>query len=124
MFSERLKKYRIELGIAKKKVMAQKLGISDQLYSMLENGSRTPSKEVINKLVDFTGLPKEYWLHGDISDESLEKREDFRDIKEAVNVLINIGVIKDENLSDEAIGVLIAALKADIRHILLKRKEV
>lgn len=124
MFRERLKKHRIELGIAKKKSMAQKLGISEQLYSMLENGSRTPSKEVINKLVNFTGLPKEYWLDGDISKKSLDEREEFKDTKECVNVLINVGVIKDENLNDEAVEVLLAALRADIKHILLKRKEV
>ena len=124
MFNERLKKYRIELGIAKKKLMAQKLGISAQLYSMLESGSRTPSKEVLNKIVDFSGLPLEYWENGNIDKCSLNEREELKDTKESINLLINLGLIKDENLSDETLEVLIAALKADIKHILLKRKEV
>lgn len=124
MFSERLRTYRVELGIAKKKHMAQKLGVSEQLYSMLENGSRRPSKEVMKKLVDFSGIPVEYWEYGNVNKESLTEREELKDTKESINLLINLGLIKDENLSEETLEVLIAALKADIKHILLKRKEV
>lgn len=124
MFNERLKKYRIELGIAKKKQMAQKLGISEQLYSMLESGSRKPSNDVMKKLVDFSGIAEEYWEYGNIGSKTLEEREELKDTKNSINLLINLGLIKDENLTDETLEVLIAALKADIKHILLKKKEV
>lgn len=124
MFNERLKKYRVELGIAKKKQMAQKLGISEQLYSMLESGSRKPSNDVMKKLVDFSGIAEEYWEYGNIGSKTLEEREELKDTKDSINLLINLGLIKDENLTDETLEVLIAALKADIKHILLKKKEV
>lgn len=124
MFNERLKKYRVELGIAKKKQMAQKLGISEQLYSMLESGSRKPSNDVMKKLVEFSGIAEEYWEYGNIGSKTLEEREELKDTKDSINLLINLGLIKDENLTDETLEVLIAALKADIKHILLKKKEV
>lgn len=121
-FNDRLKEYREKLGIETKREMADKLGISEQLYSMLEVGSRNPSKKVLHKLVDFSGLPEEYWVYGVIDDKSINDREELKDTKESIKLLINLGIIKDENLSSEAMEVLIAALKADIKHLLMKKK--
>lgn len=121
-FNDRLRTFREKLGIETKREMAEKLEISGQLYSMLEVGSRNPSKNVLEKIVSFSGLPEEYWLYGVIDDKSIYNREDLKDTKESINLLINLGIIKDENLSNEALEVLIAALKADIKHLLLKKK--
>jgi transcriptional regulator with XRE-family HTH domain len=121
-FNDRLKDFREKLGIETKREMADKVGISEQLYSMLEVGSRNPSKKVLKNLVELSGLPEEYWVYGVINDKSLSEREVLKDTKESINLLINLGIIKDENLSKEAMEVLTAALKADIKHLLLKKK--
>ena len=123
-FNDRLKDFREKLGIETKREMADKLGISEQLYSMLEVGSRNPSKKVLEKLVNFSGLPEAYWVYGIIDDKSIDSREELKDTKESIRLLINLGIIKDENLSNEAMEVLIAALKADIKHILMKKKHI
>lgn len=120
-FNERLLNYRNELQIETKREMAEKIGISEQLYNMIENGYRNPSKKVLKKLVEISGLPEEYWVYGIINDKSINNREELKDTRESINLLINLGIIKDENLSKEAIEVLIAALKADIKHLLLKK---
>lgn len=121
-FNDRLKDFRTKLGIETKREMADKVGISEQLYSMLEVGSRNPSKKVLKNLVELSGLPEEYWVYGVINDKSINEREVLKDTKESINLLINLGIIKDENLSKEAMEVLTAALKADIKHLLLKKK--
>ncbi|MDU2156536.1 MAG: helix-turn-helix transcriptional regulator [Clostridium sp.] len=121
-FNDRLKDFREKLGIETKREMADKVGISEQLYSMLEVGSRNPSKKVLKNLVELSGLPEEYWVYGVINDKSISEREVLKDTKESINLLINLGIIKDENLSKEAMEVLTAALKADIKHLLLKKK--
>lgn len=120
-FNDRLKDFRDNLGIETKREMADRIGISEQLYSMLEVGSRNPSKKVLKKVVELSGLPEEYWVYGVINDKSIDEREVLKDTKESVKLLINLGIIKDENLSKEATEVLMAALKADIKHLLLKK---
>nr|WP_269153610.1 helix-turn-helix transcriptional regulator [Clostridium cochlearium] len=102
--------------------MADKLEISEQLYNMLENGKRTPSQKVLDKLFLISNKPEEYWLYG-IEDEKnyIEKREEYKMTKRAVDQLIELGMIKDENFTTAVEEVLIAALKADVKHI-LKRK--
>lgn len=120
-FNDRLKDFRDNLGIETKREMADRIGISEQLYSMLEVGSRNPSKKVLKKVVELSGLPEEYWVYGVINDKSIDEREVLKDTKESVKLLINLGIIKDENLSKEAMEVLMAALKADIKHLLLKK---
>ncbi|MBV1816906.1 helix-turn-helix domain-containing protein [Clostridium cochlearium] len=121
-FCERLFNYRMSLGIETKREMADKLEISEQLYNMLENGKRTPSQKVLDKLFLISNKPEEYWLYG-IEDEKnyIEKREEYKMTKRAVDQLIELGMIKDENFTTAVEEVLIAALKADVKHI-LKRK--
>lgn len=121
-FQSRLKAYRLDLGIDTKREMAEKIGIKESLYGMLESGNREPSKNVLKKLVDHSGLPEEYWIYGILNDNFINNREELKDTKESINLLINLGIITDENLSKEAIEVLLAALKADIKHILIKKK--
>lgn len=46
MFNERLREFRISLGIDTKQEMADKLGMSVDLYTKLENGVRTPQSRL------------------------------------------------------------------------------
>ena len=123
-FKDRLKQYRESLEISTKTEMAKFLGIARSLYSMLENGEREPSQDVLDKLVLRSDKPEEYWLYGVESEkEYLKSREEFKMVKRMVYDLINIGVITDEEISENVCEVLLAALKADIKHIILKMKQ-
>jgi transcriptional regulator with XRE-family HTH domain len=122
-FCDRLKKYREELGIIKKRDMAAELGISESFYNLLESGNRPPSKNILRKLFLLSKMPEEYWRYG-VSNEQdyLEKREDFKCLKDAIDQLSEIGLIGlDKEFSEGAKEVILAAAIADITHILEKR---
>ncbi len=115
-FKNRLEKYREECNLNKKE-MAKKLGISRSLYSMLINGSRTPSDQVIENLVKVSGNNKAYWTFGiDISmDEYLKERENFKTLKEISLSLFKNGIITKENpLTDYTQEIFLKALEADL----------
>lgn len=123
-FCDRLKSYRKELGIDVKKDMAKLLNISESFYNMLENGKRPASKNVLLKLVSLSNKPEEYWLYGVTTEkEWIEKREDFKCLRDAVKQLTEIGLLKDEEEFTPAVKeVLDAAMKADISHLIKKIK--
>lgn len=123
-FSKRLLDYRLSLGIETKREMSEKLEISEQLYNMLENGKRPPSQKVLDKLFMISNKPEEYWLYGVESESDfLEKRDEFKMVKRAVYQLIELNMIDSENFSSAVEQVLIAALKADVKHILTLKKQ-
>lgn len=124
MFNERLREFRISLGIDTKQEMADKLGMSVDLHTKLENGVRNPSKQALKKIIDFSGIPEVYWLYGitEQNDEYINKRDILSSTRECLESLIKIGLIKDVELTEEAKTVLLAALKADIQHLLDKEK--
>ncbi|MBE6056954.1 MAG: helix-turn-helix transcriptional regulator [Clostridium sp.] len=104
--------------------MADKLEISEQLYNMLENGKRSPSQKVLDKLFLISDKPEEYWLYGiDNEHDYLEKRDEFKMIKRTVYQLIELNMIEDEDFSPAVEEVLLAALKADIKHIIKKKQD-
>lgn len=115
-FAERLREYReVELRVETKKKMAEMLGISQQLYAMLERGERNPSKKILSLLVAFSGMPASYWIYG-INEEQTKERYSFLD--KNVNDLIEKGLIdKDGNFDSNIETLLIAALKLDIKNI-------
>lgn len=122
---DRLKKFKNELGIESNKEMATLLKIGESFYSSIESGKKPVSKNVMQRLVVLSKLPEEYWRYG-ITDENerLKKREEFKCLKDAIEQLSNIGLLKstDEEFSSSVQEVLAAALKADVMHILEKRK--
>lgn len=123
-FSDRLKEFRLNLNIKTKAAMAEKLGIARTLYSMLENGNREPSKDVLEKLFLLSNKPEEYWLYGVNENEYIEKRDDFKCLRDAINQLDEIGLLDpDKDFSDGVKEVIAAAALADITHILEKRKK-
>ena len=122
-FKDRLKKYRLELAIKTKIEMAGKLGVARTLYSMLEGGTREPSKDVLEKLVLQSDRPEEYWLYGVSKNEYIEKREEFKCMKDAIKQLKEIGLLGvEKGYSDAVKEVLLAAALADTTHILEKEK--
>ncbi|MBX4259799.1 helix-turn-helix transcriptional regulator [Clostridium estertheticum] len=122
-FNERLREYRLEIKVKTKRLMAKKLGISEQLYYMLESGTREPSKDVLRRLFLISKQPEEYWKYG-ITDEMerIEKRDDFKCLKDAIDQLSNIGLLKNDgkDFSTSVEEVLNAAMKADVAHRLDK----
>lgn len=123
-FKDRLEKYRSELGIKTKVEMANKLGIARTLYIMLENGTREPSRDVLEKLLILSNLPEEYWKYG-VSEEKeyLNKRDEFKCLKDAYEQLNEIGLLDlDKGFSEGVKEVILAAALADFTHMLEKAK--
>ena len=128
---DRLKLYKRELEIESQKEMATLLKISESFYSLIENGKKPVSKNVLRRLVILSGKPDEYWKYG-ITDEKeyLQKRGEFKSLKYAIDQLTSIGLLKDEdvdfngnaNFNDSVKEVLIAAMYSDVVHIIDKRK--
>ena len=124
-FKDRLKDYRISLGITLKNEMAKRLGIARTLYSMLENGTREPSKDVLEKLFIDSDNPSEYWIYG-ITDtkEYLSTREEFKCSRDAFEQLSELGEIEaGKEFSVEAKEILATAAFADAMHLLEKKKQ-
>jgi transcriptional regulator with XRE-family HTH domain len=123
MFSKRLESYREELNLSKRE-FAEKLGLSESYYNMVEHGKRTPSKSVMYKLVSLSGKPEQYWLYGMDDEEYIREREICAATKLAIQQIVDLKLIKDfESLFNEytpkcaAEELLIAALKADLSYI-------
>lgn len=122
MFNDRLKKFREELKINTKREMSAKLGVSEQLYAMVERGDRKPSNDFIRKLVILSNLPEEYWVYGVEKDlDIVNVRKNFKAIEDTILELIEEGYIKDINFSKEIEDIIVTAAKTDIQHILLRK---
>ncbi|MGG7213790.1 helix-turn-helix transcriptional regulator [Clostridium nigeriense] len=128
-FTERLIEYREGLNLNKKE-MASKLEVLPSAYTMVENGSRKPSKKFLYSLVADSGKPEEYWLYG-ISDEEYRKTRDvakstrvsLEQIAE-LKLLDNLDdLFKDYKPNNVAETLLIAAIKADLSYIIQPNKE-
>ncbi|MCD3211083.1 helix-turn-helix transcriptional regulator [Clostridium botulinum D/C] len=128
-FKDRLLEFRKSLKIKTKQAMAEKLGITRSLYSMLESGARKPSQNVLDKLFEISNKPDEYWLYG-VSQERdyLNKRENFKSLKRVYEELKSLDMLNDlDNLTDTEREMLLMALKADLKHLekkdLLEKEE-
>jgi len=122
---DRLKKFKNELGIESNKEMATLLKIGESFYSSIESGKKPVSKNVIQRLIVLSKLPEEYWRYGIMDEmERLNKREEFKCLRDAIEQLSNIGLLKssDEKFNPSVQEVLMAAMKADVVHILEKRE--
>lgn len=134
MFTDRLAEYRTELELNKRQ-MSRKLNIKDAYYNMIESGKRPPSKKVLNALVALSGKPEEYWVYGIEYDTTyINTREDFKCTKIAIDQLLNLNLdIKNlfkESKNEDIIikkgsieELIIAALKADLEHLYLKKNQ-
>lgn len=123
-FKDRLHSYRMQLNCSTRTEMAEKIGIGRQLYSFLENGTRQPSKDVLDKLIRHSGLPKEYWLNGITEEEYITQRQELKCLYTAINELkdTNAFDLVDGDWEPEVKELLLAALKADILHLQFKDK--
>ena len=128
MFNDRLEKYRNELHL-KMKDMADKLHVSESYYSLIESGKRTPSKNIIEKLVLLSESPEEYWIYGINTNDYVNTRDDFKSLKKALDTILELDSVKNineifdqQNNPKDSLGrLLIAALKADIECMISKR---
>lgn len=134
MFNERLITLRNELGLNNKQ-MSKKLGIGESYYSQIENGRKSPSKNFMEKLVNLSGKPEEFWFYG-IEDKNkyIDSRQEFKCTTKAVEQILDLGLDVDELFKKDSDNetiiksgsieeLIVAALKADIEHIKLKKKE-
>ncbi|MDB2122164.1 helix-turn-helix transcriptional regulator [Clostridium paraputrificum] len=124
-FKDRLIDYRNELRIPTQTEMASRLGLSRQLYSNLENGTKTPSKNVLKKLVNDSGLPEEYWVYGVDPNRYIDERKEFKCLYTMLERLEDSELLdlKDGDWSQEVKDMLLSALKADIVHLRFKKEK-
>lgn len=130
MFKDRLYEYRILQGLSQKE-MAAKLNVTDAYYSMIESGKRNPSKNFLHELVALSEKQEEYWLYGVEDHASIDVRAELKCTKKAIEQLLDLRLDlkdlfnKDENgdilvKKNSIEELLIAALEADIEHLILK----
>lgn len=129
MLYERLRLYREGLGITKRE-MSKRIGISETYYNMVENGTRQPSKNFIDLLVIASHKPEEYWLYGINDSEYVNSREELKSVRKAIEQILELGLVKDINTLFQGTykegtieELLIAALKADIEYLIMKRND-
>lgn len=124
-FKDRLRSYRSNLNIHTQKEMAEKLGLTRQLYSNLESGYKSPSDRVVDILVAHSNLPAEYWLYGIDSNQYLNERREFKCLYTVIERLKDTKHLDLSNgdWSPEVKEMFISALKADVTHLLLKDKK-
>lgn len=123
-FKDRLESYRLECGLNKSQ-MANKLGVVRSFYSMLSNGERTPSENILDRLEELTGKNGAYWIYGiDIDMETyIREQEAFKNIKEITQALLNANVFDSENpINEDTQPILLKALTADILTLIEKQK--
>lgn len=58
---KRIKQTRIDLGISQAK-LGEKLGVTQQMIGIYENGQRNPKKETLEKIAEALGVTAEYLL--------------------------------------------------------------
>ena len=111
--------------------MAHKLNVTDAYYSMIESGKRNPSKNFLHELVALSEKQEEYWLYGVEDHASIDVRAELKCTKKAIEQLLDLRLDlkdlfnKDENgdilvKKNSIEELLIAALEADIEHLILK----
>mgnify|MGYP003369362281 CR=1 FL=1 len=108
-FKDRLRKFREENGYTNKKEFANKLDINPNVYYMLESGTRTPSNDVINKLVQNSDYPSAYWEYGYI--DVSNKYKHLIQALDTLNILNDSEKVND--LLNEYLELIQIALKAD-----------
>lgn len=118
-FKDRLLELKKQWNCKTQQEMASRLDITRGLYSMLETGTRQPSKKFLIKLQELTGKSEQYWLYGTTSlGEYLNQSEDFQMIKDAYLRLSSSGDIDENmNFSDLAKEILLSSLKADFLYL-------
>jgi transcriptional regulator with XRE-family HTH domain len=129
MFNIRLTDYRKELHLNQRQ-MADKLKLSESYYSMVESGKRQPSKNVLKKLFSMSDLSEEYWLYGIDKEDYISNKDDFKNIRKALDIIFELNVVKnpdeifnENNIPVDSLGkLLIEALKKDINVFLEKKK--
>ena len=118
-FSERLKNYRSSLHVKRgEKVgqvkLAEELGISKGNIADLERGTRPPSKKLLVKLVEHSGKSLSYWMDG------VEEYEPENSVDLVIDRMIERGLIKDTNLTDELWDIIKKAVQLEIERKLDK----
>lgn len=123
-FNDRLKNYRLNTcKLSTKKEMAEYLGISQQLYAMVERGDREPSKKFLEVLVNHSKLDESYWLFG-IENTHINKTSNLYFTEHTVHKLINDGFIdRDVNLDEDVKELILTSLKADIKSLFFNKNK-
>lgn len=113
IFAEKLKEYRKELSKKRNKrvgqiQLAEELGISKGNIGNLESGKRPPSKKLLVKLAEHSGKSLDYWMEG------LEEYEAPNTLDLVLDRMIDKGIIKDTNISEDAWRIIKEAVLLEI----------
>lgn len=119
-FKKRLIELRESKKFKTKTEFSNWLGISRNIYSMVESGYRNPSKKFIERLSLKTGLSEQYWLYGIEKNENINNGFKLNMVASVIDQAIELNIIKyknkeiiieNENAFNEMV---LAAIKIDI----------
>lgn len=127
-FIERLKEFRKEKDMTQSELGAL-LDVKKSYYSQIESGKKSPSRNFINKLVSISNKPEEFWLYGVEKENYISNRIEYKCIKKAFEQILELNLIEDVNKlritapSGSIEELLVLAIKADLEHLINKKKE-
>lgn len=124
-FKDRLIEYRKSLNIKTQTEMAKQLDTNRQYYSNLESGYKEPSNIILKKLSEHSGKPEYYWKYGLEDKDFIDERKEFKCLYGVIEELNETDLLElddKDRWTYEIESVLLTALKADILHMQLKRK--
>ena len=98
-FKDRLNRYRNSLGYTQR-MLAHELDVSENYYSLFENGVRKPSRNFLIKLVNHSGKPEEYWLKGVTEEQYYLERIKNKSLNTVINTLFDLNIIKADRSFD------------------------
>ncbi|MCD3207121.1 helix-turn-helix transcriptional regulator [Clostridium botulinum C] len=113
MFAEKLKNYRTSLHLTQEE-FSKRCGISRAIISMLEAGTRPPSKNVLIKLSNFSNQTIEWWIGNEV-----EKMNEYKPLN-ALNVLLDYMVDKNMfgpngEIPEKELKYILKILQAEIK---------
>lgn len=129
-FRERLETLMLTKEFSTKVEFSAWLGISRQSLSMIMNGQRPPTQKLLDILFLKTNKPEEYWLFGvDNDKEYSDARKEFKMLNKAFNDVLELELMTLDGEYTSAANEKLAqslfdmALKSDLAHILLKKRQ-
>lgn len=113
IFAEKLKAYRKELSKKRNEKVGQiklagELEISNGNIGGLESGQRMPSKVLLLKLAEHSGRSLDYWMDG------VDEYEAPNTVDLVLDKMIEKGLIKDTDLSDEVWEIIKKAVLLEV----------
>lgn len=90
-YGKTIKEFRVDRAKQRQGVFAENVGITQTYLSQIENGKKTPSTDVLERISKYIDvpLPIMFWNSVTEQDVALEKLEIFRFLQPSINQFIS-----------------------------------